>query len=623
MELLHPGVYIQEVPSGLKPIEGASTSTAAFLGKAEKGYLDRAFMVTSFTEFETNYGGFLDDSYLAQSALQFFNNGGKRLYVLRVAKGAAAADIALADRKATPVKTLTFTANSAGKWGNDLDAEIAASTKDPTNEFKIIVRRAGVTLETHDNLSINLGTSNFVENVVTANSQFIRATAEANDSTAAGTSVSGASPASTLPGNRRKLVIDLNGDGPQAITLADPVTTNAEIATAIQTAVRALSPLRSSTDAAAFSGFSATFASGAYTLTSGALGKKSSVEVTDAPSENAAALLKLGKTNGGAEQSGAAVLRPALGNYHIGDNAVGGNVVSVTPGSDGSTPQQTDYEKAFTVLDSVRDVNLIAVPGIGTKTIVDFGVNYCRQRMDCFYIGEVGVSDDTKEEAQSFVNGLNVKSSYGAVYFPWVRAVDPTGLSQEPMPLPPSGYMAGLFARIDAKRGVWKAPAGTEANLGGAVGLMKNVSDAEQDTINRLGVNALRFFPAAGLVVWGARTLGTQSDPEYRYIPVRRTAIFLEQSIYTGIQYAVFEPNDEPLWASLRMNITAFMMLQFRAGAFQGRTPNDAFFVKCDGQTTTQADIDTGVVNILVGFAPLKPAEFVVLRLTQNTGQPA
>jgi phage tail sheath protein FI len=285
--------------------------------------------------------------------------------------------------------------------------------------------------------------------------------------------------------------------------------------------------------------------------------------------------------------------------------------------------QEQDYLNGFTLLDRARDVNLLAVPGNGTKAVVDFGVNYCRQRADCFFIGDMDKNDDTKEEAQVFVTGLTVKSSYGAVYFPWLRALDPTGVSPEPIALPPSGYVAGLYARIDASRGVWKAPAGTEANVGGAVGLMKELTDAEQDTLNPIGVNAIRMFPASGLVIWGARTLATQSDPEYRYVPVRRMAIFLEQSIYNGIQYAVFEPNDEPLWASLRLNITAFMLLQFRAGAFQGRTPTDAFFVKCDNQTTTQADIDAGVVNILVGFAPLKPAEFVVLHLTQKAGQPA
>src|SRR5262249_6426010 len=153
-ELLHPGVYVQEVSSGVRPIEGVSTSTAGFLGKAEKGPLDAAMLVTSFAEFQANYGGFLADSFLAQAALQFLNNGGSRLYVVRIAKTATTADISLADRKGTPAKTLTIAANSAGKFGNDLDIEIAASTRDPNNEFRLIVRRAGTVLESFDNLSI-------------------------------------------------------------------------------------------------------------------------------------------------------------------------------------------------------------------------------------------------------------------------------------------------------------------------------------------------------------------------------------------------------------------------------------------------------------------------------------
>jgi hypothetical protein len=155
----------------------------------------------------------------------------------------------------------------------------------------------------------------------------------------------------------------------------------------------------------------------------------------------------------------------------------------------------------------------------------------------------------------------------------------------------------------------------------GAVGVAVNVSDTEQDQLNPISVNVIRAVPGSGLVAWGTRTIG--SDSSWRYIPVRRMAIFLRVSIYYGIQWAVFEPNDEPLWASLRLNIRAFMLTQFRAGAFQGSKPDDAFFVKCDSSTTTQQDIDNGVVNILVGFAPLKPAEFVVLKLSQKVNQPA
>jgi len=307
----------------------------------------------------------------------------------------------------------------------------------------------------------------------------------------------------------------------------------------------------------------------------------------------------------------------------MGIGVVAGNVVVVVEGNDGNTPIDQDYIAGLTALDVVQDVNLVAIPGIGSQNVVASATNYCTQRMDCFFIGDMSLSDDTKEEAIAFVNGLTVKSSYGAVYYPWLRILDPTGNSTTPIPVPPSGFVAGMYAHIDSTRGVWKAPAGTGANLGGATGLVTNTTDAQQDVLNPIGVNVIRSFPASGIVIWGARTLATLSDPEYRYIPVRRTAIFLEQSIYSGIQWAVFEPNDEPLWASLRLNINSFMMLQFRAGAFQGQSATDAFFVKVDSTTTTQADIDAGVVNILVGFAPLKPAEFVVLMLTQQVNQSA
>jgi phage tail sheath protein FI len=620
MELLHPGVYVQEVSSGVHPIEGVSTSNTAALGKAQMGALDAARMVTSFIEYETFFGTFLNDSYLTHAAMAYFNNGGQRLYVVRVAHGAATASISVADRKAAPAKTITFSASSAGLWGNALVVIVANGTIDPANEFKVSVQRNGATAEVFDNLSMDPAALNFVEKIVGAGSNLIQAAADpANNSTTSGTSTSGSGAATSLPSDHRKMFINLDQDGAQSITLADPCTTGAEIATAIQNAVRALTPQQATTAPAAFTGFTATFTAGTCTLTSGSTGKFSAVQVTSDPSSNAAALLKLGGTNGGSETAGAAALRPGVGTYNVGTAVVGGNVMAVTAGSDGTTPQDADYMAAFSLLDPVTDVNIVAVPGIGTKAVVAFGTNYCTQRGDCFFVGDMAVTDDTKEEAQAFVNGLTTKTSYGAVYFPWVSIVDPTGAATAPIAVPPSGFVTGIYARTDNRRGVWKAPAGTEANLGGAVGLTKVLTNAEQDTLNPIGVNCLRFFPASGLVAWGARTLGTQSDAEYRYVPVRRFAVFLEQSIYNGIQWAVFEPNGEDLWSSLRLNVGAFMMNLFRAGAFQGTTPAQAFFVKCDDQTNPQSQIDAGIVTVLVGFAPLKPAEFVVLRISQKT----
>jgi uncharacterized protein len=187
----------------------------------------------------------------------------------------------------------------------------------------------------------------------------------------------------------------------------------------------------------------------------------------------------------------------------------------------------------------------------------------------------------------------------------------------------PSGLVAGLYASIDSSRGVWKAPAGTEAGMSGVQSLVYKLTDAEQGVLNPIGLNCVRTFPDYGTVMWGARTLqGADADAsQWKYVPVRRLALYIEASLLQGTQWAVFEPNDEPLWASLRLNIGSFMNGLFRNGAFQGQTPSQAYLVKCDSETTTQADIDNGVVNVLVGFAPLLPAEFVVLQIQQLAGQ--
>jgi hypothetical protein len=180
-----------------------------------------------------------------------------------------------------------------------------------------------------------------------------------------------------------------------------------------------------------------------------------------------------------------------------------------------------------------------------------------------------------------------------------------------------------LYARTDNDRGVWKAPAGIEATLRNVNELRSVLTDPENGTLNPLGINCLRTFPTIGTVSWGARTLdgADVQASEWKYLPVRRFTLFLEESLYRGTQFAVFEPNDEPLWAQIRLNIGAFMQTLFRQGAFQGQTPREAYFVKCDKETTTQNDINQGIVNILVGFAPLKPAEFVIIKISQIAGQ--
>jgi hypothetical protein len=219
--------------------------------------------------------------------------------------------------------------------------------------------------------------------------------------------------------------------------------------------------------------------------------------------------------------------------------------------------------------------------------------------------------------------GLNGPAARNAtLFFPRMRQSDPMRDGQIDT-FVPCGAIAGIFARTDSTRGVWKAPAGLDAALNGISGLQLTMSDGENGQLNPLGINSLRSFPVAGQVVWGARTLrGADSiGDEYKYTPVRRLALFIEETLYRNTQWVVFEPNDEPLWAQIRLNIGAFMQNLFRQGAFQGKSPREAYFVKCDSETTIQNDIDLGIVNIVVGFAPLKPAEFVIIKIQQIAGQ--
>ena len=648
----YPGIYVEEVSSGVRPITAASTSTAAFIGVAEKGSLTEAVRIFNFTEFENLYGGFLTGSYLAHAVFQFFNNGGSICYVVRVASDdAATADIEIIDRAVPPAVppqvSLTISAASPGIWGNRLEIEITDGTLNPANEFNLSVFEEGgaTPLQTFENLSMVPTAANFVENATSRSFHIRVAVNNDNDSAESGTSRGAAAPSVPLPPGQTSLRINIDNDGYRDIDLQDAVTagdvpnldSDANVATAIESLMTSLLPQLGSTLLAAYSGFTAAVDASVLLLTSGTTGITSSVTVLTASisDDDATGLLSLGILNGGVETLGGAVTRPqphsvlTAPRYRVGDHNAASEaaVNAVNLGSDGTAiTNDQPYIDAFPRIDDKNDVSLIAVPGIGSSTVVGEGMNYCggtRPLNDCFFIGDTGQDIDTVGEAQSFVAGISPKNSYGAVYVPWLLGLDPTGISAEPIAVPPSGYVAGMYAKTDALRGVWKAPAGTGAAVAGATGLAANFTDVQQGLLNPspVNVNVIREFAASGRVVWGARTI--TSDAEWRYVPVRRTAIFLRVSIYNGIQWAVFEPNDEPLWAQLRLNITSFMMTLFRRGAFQGASADQAFFVKCDSETTTQDDIDQGIVNVLIGFAPLKPAEFVIVKISQKAGQTA
>lgn len=279
-----------------------------------------------------------------------------------------------------------------------------------------------------------------------------------------------------------------------------------------------------------------------------------------------------------------------------------------------------DKNGGIYLLDRIDLFNIMCVPGETKPSVLGELEIFCHERR-AFLIADCARTDTY---ASMSVNGMdsamvNAASINAALYFPWVHSLDSLR-GNRLVAFPPSGFVAGLFARTDATRGVWKAPAGNDASLVGVKGLKEDLSDHENGVLNPLAINCIRHFPTYGIVVWGARTIYGDDlrGSEWKYIPVRRLALFIEESLYRGTKWVVFEPNDETLWSQIRQSVGAFMLNLFRQGAFQGNTPGEAYLVKCDSETNTQHDIDQGIVNIVVGFAPLKPAEFIILNIQQK-----
>jgi len=316
---------------------------------------------------------------------------------------------------------------------------------------------------------------------------------------------------------------------------------------------------------------------------------------------------------------------------------VGNQQVPLAGGADGDLPGDAAIRgipAAKTGMYALEDVslfNILCLPraaeigladAAGMRAIYTEAEVYCRDRRS-FLIGDIPAVVNSLDAAQTWLTqNESLRDRNAAVYFPRVRIADP--LNQNRLrSVGPSGTMAGLYAATDAARGVWKAPAGIDVRLRNVQDLDYILTDRENGALNPLGMNALRNFPVIGNVSWGARTLDGADAlaSEWKYIPVRRLALYIEESLFRGTQFAVFEPNDEPLWSQIRLNVGAFMQGLFRQEAFQGSTPRDAYLVKCDKETTTQADINLGIVNIVVGFAPLKPAEFVIIKIQQLAGQ--
>lgn len=545
----YPGVYIEEIPSGVHPIAGASTSNTAFVDFFARGPVDRAVEVTSYADFERNFGGLDARSEASYAVLQYYLNGGQIAFIVRV----VASDAKIASGWLTAgyggQKTLQVSAANAGAWGNSIDVAVdqnidAKALAIDSTLFNLVVRefvdvggaRRPVAVETYRNLSMSLNSPRYGVTVVNNASNLV----SLKDGGI------GQAPASSG--------LDVIGKPDQATFTKLGDLTNPTVG-GDGNAPTAPNSLATSTW-----------------------------------SQNGAGLLT-GKQDTKTGMYALDQIEPAIFNILCIPAA------ARLPDPTGPTSQLfAVYSKASAYCDAKR----------------------------AFLIMDIPDATDTTAKMLTWMgdhSGLRDKNA--AVYFP--RLVIPDALNpSQPRNVGASGTMAGVYARTDTTRGVWKAPAGTEATLSGA-DVAARLTDLENGELNPLGVNVLRNFPIYGQVSWGARTLegADQIASEWKYIPVRRIALFIEESLYEGTKWAVFEPNDEPLWAQIRMNMGSFMHDLFRREAFQGSTPKEAYFVKCDHDTTTQSDIDLGIVNIIVGFAPLKPAEFVVIKIQQLAGQTA
>jgi len=561
----YPGVYVEEIPSGVRTITGVATSITAFIGRALRGPVNVATTINSFGDFERIFGGLWVDSTLGYAVRDFYLNGGSQAVIVRLFHADGGDPEAEPSVAAVPSKSkvsaggLKLEAAYEGKWGAHLRAtvdtnvsgDVATSmglTKDDL--FNLTVRDAGPSGVTERYLNVSYKNSpRRVDKVLEAESKLVRWDTSALD----------LDPQTGLP------AISATSD---AVTLAEKALADAKKAvppdpTAIATAQANLDAAQQAMDDAVSDGLPLT---------------KADDFTPDQAEANKKGLY-------------------ALEQLFAADSLF--NILSIPP--------------------------YLATGDVDVALVSDAAA-YCEKRRAMLLVDPPSTWKNKGQARQKFsdpaTDNVGTRSRNAALFFPRLKQPNPRRGNQIEE-FVPSGAVAGIFARTDTQRGVWKAPAGLEATLVGVPQLSVPLTDDENGELNPLGINCLRAFPVAGRVVWGSRTLrgADQLADEWKYIPVRRTALYIEESLYRGLKWVVFEPNDEPLWAQIRLNVGAFMHNMFRQGAFQGSTPRDAYFVKCDKETTTQNDINLGIVNVVVGFAPLKPAEFVIIKLQQMAGQ--
>jgi phage tail sheath protein FI len=677
-QVSYPGVYIQEVPSGVRTITNVGTSITAFVDFFREGPMNVATDIFGLSDFGRIFGGIDPRSDASYAIAQFFLNGGSQAIVVRshstdAATPAVAASVGVRPTNFAAPPIVNFFAVSEGVWGNTLRVEVDLRTADPAKFNLTVIRYASdqpgapaIAQEKHLNLSLDPASSRDVVKVLAADSSLIRATVPnppganmpASNGTVGAALPSGAArqafldslrsvqpPAAPLVPRRLRVAVGA-GSVFEATMPTWPAAPVPEVTTLQQLASRLEQALRTARDTTAAAEPTPPALTGATVTVIGdsrlvvmagrgdpARAINDAVVFSNAagPADNAATLMGLVGAGAAAnvQQYPLGSALPTTAGYQIGLAGLDG----AAPNADALVGAVADAgDRGIYALRKADLFNLLCLPRAATmaaeangdtlmRQVVSKSIAFCESRR-AFMLVDIPESVNEVSEMKDWLDAHdNFRSTSSAVFFPRLKIADPAA-DYRLRSFGSSGTLAGLFARTDSDRGVWKAPAGIEATLRGVDDLDYRLTDAENGTLNPLAINCLRMFPVYGMISWGARTLvgADQIGSEWKYIPIRRLALMLEESLFRGTKWVVFEPNDEPLWARIRLNIGAYMTSLFRQGAFQGTTPKDAFFVKCDAETTTQDDRNKGIVNIEVGFAPLKPAEFVVIKIQQIAG---
>ncbi|MCB5912384.1 phage tail sheath family protein [Streptomyces pinistramenti] len=606
----YPGVYVEELPSSIRSITTVTTSVTAFVGHTRRGPLNHPVRITSFADFERRFGGLTSQSPLGYAVHQFFGNGGTVAVIVRVAKahtGKEACVTLESTEGHSRCAVLEVHAKEPGVWGSGLRVAVDYDTHHPDETFNLQILDAhGTAREAFSGLSMDPGHGRYAETLVNAGSSLVRVAVVGEGRPDPSGTVSKAFH-HELPDLNVELTVKI-GEVEREFTLYDPDCDGEAPCNVTELALLLEHKLRALPDAPGKHAFA-----GAEVL---AFGRRIQVVAGSTDPDDVVRFVGECANDLGLEASVNPPVFPLCG------------------GEDGELPGPRDLigsearKTGLQALRDVHDVNLLALPELASYentddmvTVLSAAERLCKERR-IFLLVDAPAAWGSVDAARAGIAAFTpVRGNHSGLYFPHLQLTDP--LTGRLRSFPPSGAVAGVIARTDSERGVWKAPAGTEARLAGVHSLTVKLTDRENGLLNPLGVNALRSFPVIGPLIWGARTLeGADAlESEWKYIPVRRLALHVEESLLRGLQWVVFEPNNEQLWQQIRLNASAYLHSLFEKGAFKGGTPRQAYFVKCDKDTTTDEDIERGIVNVVVGIAPVRPAEFVIVKIQQMAGQ--